>query len=146
MSASESLTTLNLDHPSSRARVFSLSWLDLAHTRGSKDAVKRTAGHHTSDDTLLRNKARALSKTRPASTSAIHSRSWRSADTKGGALRVFCAGATLPAPRESLKQLKASVDAVAARHGLGPNPETGGLQDEQDKVPRRVGSILIPTL
>jgi len=108
--------------------------------------AKRTAAHHSSDDTVLRKKARALSKTSPASTTAIHSRSWRSADTTGGALRVSCAGKTVQAPRESMKQLKASVDAVAARHGLGLNSETGGLQGEQNKVLREVGSILMSTL
>lgn len=108
--------------------------------------AKRTAAHHSSDDTFLRNKARALSKARPASTSAIHSRSWRSADTKEGALRVFCAGKTVQAPRKSMKQLKASVDAVAARHGLGLISGTGGLEGEQSTVSREVGSMLMSTL
>lgn len=45
-----------------------------------------------------------------------------------------------------MKQLKASVDAVAARHGLGLISETGGLEGEQINVPREVGSILISSL
>lgn len=108
--------------------------------------AKRTAAHHSSDDTLLRNKARALSKTRPANTSTIQSRTWRSADTPEGALRVFCAGKTVQAPRESMKQLKASVDAVAVRHGLGLISGTGGLEGEQSTVTREVGPMLMSTL
>lgn len=108
--------------------------------------AKRTAEHHSSDDSLLRNKARAPSKTRPASTSAIHSKSWRSTNITRGALQVFCAGKTVQAPRESIKQLKASVDAVAARHGPGSNSEIEGSEGEQSKVTREVGPITKPTL
>lgn len=48
-------------------------------------------------------------------------------------------------PRESIKQLKASVDAIAARHGLDLKPKTEGLQGEQNEISREVGSIIIPT-
>jgi len=45
-----------------------------------------------------------------------------------------------------MKQLKASVDAVAVRHGLGLISGTGGLEGEQSTVTREVGPMLMSTL